>query len=143
MATSLDKDITRESSVKIDNREINVTLTSDQEIKLKLKGMKSGELTIKIEDLYNFLLNGGVESSASMAVEPSAQESKSLKIISNEDRDKNDKDNPMINLHDLRSLNAISGFDIPTLTKLDGLLAELIKNDKERKAVLKKNLKKK
>ena len=42
MATSLDKDITREFSVKIDNREINVTLSSNQEIKLKLKGMKSG-----------------------------------------------------------------------------------------------------
>ena len=39
MATKLDKDITRESSVKIDDREINITLTDKQEIRLKLKGL--------------------------------------------------------------------------------------------------------
>ena len=46
MATKLDKDIIRESTVQIDGREIMVTVSANQEIKFKLKGMKSGELSI-------------------------------------------------------------------------------------------------
>ena len=138
MATKLDKDITRESSIKIDDREINITLTDKQEIKMKLKGMKSGELTISIEDLYNQLSGRDVAAVVEAEVKPK----NNLMSIIRDDSSKDD-DSPMINLNDLRSLNAISGFDIATLTKLDGLLAELIKNDKERKKALKESKTKK
>lgn len=139
MATKLDKDITRESSIKIDDREINITLTDKQEIKMKLKGMKSGELSISIEDLYNQLSGRDV---AAVEAEAEVKPKNNLMSIIRDDSSKDD-DSPMINLNDLRSLNAISGFDIATLTKLDGLLAELIKNDKERKKALKESKTKK
>ena len=100
MATSLDKDITRESTIKIDDREINVTLTSNQEIKFKLKGMKSGELTISIEDLYNQLSGRIIEEE----VKPKTE---AMNIIRHDEL-KPDKDNPMISLYDLRSLSAVS-----------------------------------
>lgn len=135
MATILDKDIVRESTVKIDDREINVTLTSNQEIKFKLKGMKSGELTISIEDLYNQL------SGRNNTPVEEVPNKRAPNVIKHEEKVHDDA--PMINLHDLRSLSVISCLDIPTMTKFDGILAELIKNDKERKKALKESSKKK
>ena len=63
MATILDKDLTRETTVKVDDREIQITLTEGQTISMKLKGMKSGILEIPIEKLYHQLRgDGGGES---------------------------------------------------------------------------------
>lgn len=61
MATKLEKDITRESSVTIDGKEIMVTMTSDQTIDLKLKGLRKGGVSMSIEDLYNQLTGRAVE----------------------------------------------------------------------------------
>lgn len=55
MATVLDKDLTRETTVKVDEREIQITLTENQTISMKLKGMKSGSVEIPIGDLYKQL----------------------------------------------------------------------------------------
>jgi len=131
MATKLDKDIIRESTVQIDGREIMVTVSANQEIKFKLKGMKSGELSIGIDKLYNQLSGKGD------LVEEVVSEKRSG-VVSVKRDEKVDKDSPMISLHDLRSLSAVSAFDLNTTIKFDGLLAELIKNDKERKKVLNK-----
>ena len=97
--------------------------------------MKSGELTISIEDLYNQLSGRN-----SVQVEEVSNK-RSMNIIKHEDKVYDDA--PMINLHDLRSLSAVSCLDIPTLTKFDGILAELIKNEKDRKKAIKESSKKK
>lgn len=130
MATKLDKDIIRESTLQVDGREIMVTLSATQEIKFKLKGMKSGELSIGVDKLYSQL--SGNDDLLDEVLE------KKSGLVSVKREDKIDKDSPMISLHDLRSLSAVSAFDLNTTIKFDGLIAELIKNDKERKKVLKK-----
>lgn len=117
MATTLNKDVIRESTIKIGDREINITLTSKQEIKMKLKGMKSGEVSISIKELYN-QLTGGTES------EDEPEEKKGAKSIIKSE--KISKKNPMLSLYDLRSQNAISVMDIPTKSKFDGIIKNLI-----------------
>lgn len=131
MATKLDKDLIRESTVSVEGREIVLTLSADQSIKMKLKGMKSGEVSIDIEQLYN-QLTGNVS-------EPIKVESKPISIINDDEDDEDDEDygkKPskgaiLIDLHDLRSMNAISTLDINTLSKFDGIIADLIKQKKE------------
>lgn len=114
MATILDKDLTRESTVKVEDREIQITITAEQKISMKLKGMKSGAVEISIEDLYNQLKGGG--------------ESKSVVI----DRSKPKKSDaePMISLHDLRHRLNVSGFDYGTTVKFDTIVRELIEDAK-------------
>jgi hypothetical protein len=108
MATILDKDLLRESTVKYDDREIQITLTADQRIEFKLKGMKSGLLSISIEDLYKQLKNDKVE------VKPT-----NIK-----------KDNePVVNLNRLRSMNAIAHIDLKTKVELEKVICELINEE--------------
>ena len=118
MATKLDKDLIRESSEIIDGREIIVTLSEDQSIKFKLKGMKSGEVSINIKELY-YQLSG---------LEENIEETTSISIVHKEEEPKS---GILIDLNDLRSMNAISMLDTPTLVKFDGLIADLIKQNKE------------
>jgi hypothetical protein len=118
MATKLDKDLIRESSEIIDGREIIVTLSEDQSIKFKLKGMKSGEVSINIKELYNQL----------SGYEEIIKEEPSISIVHKEEEPKS---GILIDLNDLRSMNAISTLDTPTLVKFDGLIADLIKQNKE------------
>jgi len=107
MATSLDKDITRVSSIKVDGREVLITLTEDQNISLKLKGLKKGELSISIQDLYNQL-------------------SGSKETVSNNSPKKTGKN--MIDLHDLRSKIMInSNIDYATKTVFEHIIVELLK----------------
>lgn len=110
MATKLEKDITRESSVKSDDKEIMVTLTADQKISMKLKGKRSGAVTISIEELYNQLT--GSEDSTS----------------NKKTTEKPTKKNPMILLSDLRSHNAISSGDYKQIAHFDTIIKNLIEN---------------
>lgn len=119
MATKLEKNITRESTVQFDDREVMVTLTADQEIVFKLKGMRSGELKIKIEDLYKQL--------AGIGDEPEEKKSGAVAIDTSKPKT-GSKDNPMISLFDLRAKNAISSLDYETLAKFDGLIKGLIED---------------
>lgn len=114
MATILDKDLTRETTVKVDDREILITITEDQKISMKLKGMKSGAVNIDISELYTQLTGG-----------PS--EPKSLSIIRTEKVNKND---PMISLTDLRHRLNVKGFDYNMTVKFDSVLNELIEEKK-------------
>ena len=119
MATKLEKDIVRESTIKVDDREILVTLTTNQEISMKLKGMRSGDVSISIEELYNQLT--GNES----------DEPKEKKVITIKQSDeKPTKKNPMILLSDLRSYNAISGADYQIISHLDQIIKNLIENNR-------------
>jgi len=120
MATILEKKVIRESKSQHDNRNIVVSLTEDQEVSLKLKGLKSGELTISINDLYNYL--SGNEGSEEKEVEVK----KTIKT-------KTPKNAPLINLNDLRSLNAITKMDLSTKVLFESLIVELIENTKKYK----------
>lgn len=56
MATQLTKDVTRESTVKAGDRELLVTMTADQKITLKPKGLGNDKtLEISIDELYDNL----------------------------------------------------------------------------------------
>jgi hypothetical protein len=115
MATKLDKDVVRESTVTYDNREIIVTLTEDQKISFKLKGMKSGTLDIGIEELY-LKLAGSDEK-------PKPKGSISIKK-------KEEQDNtPMISLHDLRTNALVTKMDLSIKLVLEALVCELLKKN--------------
>lgn len=130
MATKLDKDVVRESTVVVDGREIVVTLSAEQKITMKLKGMKSGEVSIDILELFG-QLSGGLP-------EKEKKSDKSI-VISNENQTKIPKNNPMISLYDLRTYNAISGLDYPSLVKFEGIIKNLIDNYPEKYGKYTKN----
>ena len=67
MATKLEKNLTRESSSKAEDREIMITITADQKVSMKLKGMKSGEVNISIEELWHQLNGTDPEGESSSA----------------------------------------------------------------------------
>jgi hypothetical protein len=118
MATILDKDLTRESKVRFDNREIVITLTDTQTINLKLKGMKSGEVSIDIETLYKQLVNTGegVEDKGPLVVKRT--------------KEKND-DDIMVSLSDIRGAFNIKKVDVATTVLFDTFFSDYIKVQKE------------
>lgn len=135
MATILDKDLQRESTVLANDRNIMVTLGSDQTIKFKLKGMKSGEVSISIEDLWKQL--NGIEDTKS------EEPKKSLVIETDDEIDqKSSKDNPMIPLYDIRSRLAIS-LPAEFISKVDPILNEFVIEHKKRVKEEETNKKKK
>lgn len=121
MATPLTKNLLRESLDKFDGREIMVTLREDQKIALKLKGMKSGEVTIGILDLYKDLANVDTPE-----VESAPATKSPVSIITTPK--KGSKGGHLIDatefLNNLRSMNAISMLDIETMTKFDGIIKD-------------------
>ena len=116
MATVLTKPLTRESTVKHDDRLINVTLDTDQKVKMKLKGMKSGEVEIGILELYHQLCGCEGEASAGPVIY-SRKEGKKY--------EQPPKHIMQTVLNDLRSQNAISNLDMPTMAKFDQLIVGL------------------
>jgi hypothetical protein len=115
MATILDKVLIRESTVKIGEREILITLTADQRISFRLKGMKSGVVSITIEELYKQL----------SGIDP-IEEKEEMVSVSESPFSNQDGKN-MISLNDLRSFSNISNLDYPTKAKFDSILKDLIK----------------
>ena len=103
MATPLNKEITRETTIKVEDREIQITLTEDQKISMKLKGMKSGTVTIDIVDLYKQLT-----------------EKEEVKV------EKKVSGNMLVSLHDIRHRSNVKNFDYNTTSKLDSLFHEMI-----------------
>lgn len=114
MATKLEKKLTRESKVTVDDRNVMVNLNPDQTISLKLKGLRTGEKSIGIEELYN-QLNGisGVKKRGPVS-------------IKNNDGNKKSKDDTMISLTDLRSANAISTLSYDDKVKFESIILNLI-----------------
>lgn len=121
MATLLDKDLIRESTIKIGEREILVTIGADQTISMKLKGMKSGMVSITIEELYKQLTGGQTEE----------DKPKSITVPTGGTKKQNSSD-PMISMHDIRHRLNVSGFDYATTVKFDGIMRELIEDSKKR-----------
>lgn len=125
MATKLEKNLVRESTITVEDREILITITADQKVSMKLKGMRTGEVSIDIEELWHQL--NGTDPDA----EPET-EKKSGAVSITRTNTKPPKNNPMISLHDIRTYNAISGLDYPTLCKFEGILKNLIDNYPEK-----------
>ena len=121
MATILDKDLLRESTQKFEDREIMVTLTEKQTISFKLKGLKSGEVSIGILPLYKQLR--GVEEPDVKLPKGKTEPLKEPKKIKGLDGD------PMINLYRLRSLNLVTKMDFKVKMELEKLLCEIIKQE--------------
>lgn len=133
MATILDKDITRETTVKVDDREIQITLTESQNISMKLKGMKSGTVEIAIGDLYKQLKGDVVEA---------PKENKSVHVTHEEDDDKPMAKNDLsyskgdskylISLHDIRHAMLVTSMEYEVKLKFEAFLVGLINDRKAR-----------
>ena len=52
MATVLNKDVVRETKSEYDDRNLIITLTKEQSIKIKPKGLKSGDIEFDLVELY-------------------------------------------------------------------------------------------
>jgi hypothetical protein len=116
MATILNKDLVRESTVEIGGTPVVVTIQADQSLSFKLKGVRGGDvLNISIADLWEYL--GGA---APKQEKGSATEIKKTKPKKG--------DNKMISLYDLRSANAISDLAYADMAKFDGIIVDMIKN---------------
>ena len=131
MATILDKDITRETTVKIEDREIQITLTEDQKVTMKLKGMKSGSVEIPIETLYH-QLKGDLPKEKKALSFNHDNESDDKPMAKNDLSSYKGDSNYLISIHDVRHAANVRGFDLETTTKFDSFLAELIRERKER-----------
>lgn len=104
MATVLNKSVIRESTETVDEKNVIVTLTEDQEINFRLKGSRSKGESIGILELFNMLYGEDTASST-----PSK-----------------DSDGAMINLHDLRNQNAISTLDYEAKVKFEEIIVNLL-----------------
>lgn len=113
MATLLNKDLIRESTDKFEDREIMVTLTKDQTIQMKLKGMKSGHVSINILELYKQLKGVDVvkeDEPISIKTESKAPSAGSEKAILKS------------LFNDIRSHNAISDTNPELICQLEAVL---------------------
>ena len=115
MATILDKDITRETSVKVDGREILITLTEQQTILFKLKGMKSGEVSIPIETVYKQL----------------AQTQPDLAVVKRVTKADKNEEEMLVSVQDLRSAFNIKKVDVGVTVLFDTFFCDYIKQQKE------------
>jgi len=120
MATVLDKDLTRETSVKIDNREVVITLTEKQTIFMKLKGMKSGGLEIGIDELYSQLKgDDGVNEGEGDDEKTENVNSMDLSAYKGESR-------YLISLFDIRHAFNILPFEYDIKVRIDEFFVNLI-----------------
>lgn len=103
MATKLTKSVFRETTEKVGDKEIIITLTDSQEIELKLKGKRGQGKRVGILELY-----------------------KQLYEFEEEENKVKKGDDKMISLHDLRSQNAISTLDLETMVKFDSIITNLL-----------------
>lgn len=114
MATKLTSPLTRESTETSDDREILVTLCEDQKISLKLKGMKSGTVSIGIKELWDQLKGAAPERPK-------------------KDLSKATIGEIMIPLSRLRSVNWVTPGQIHLAQRMDELLTHFAKETNEEK----------
>jgi len=107
MATLLTKDLTRESTEVVDDRNLIVTLTEGQEIEMRLKGTRSAPKSISILELYENLSGGSPKESP-------------------QGSSKSDNGRLMVSLYDLRSANAISTMSYEDKVKFERIIVDLI-----------------
>jgi len=139
MATKLESKVVRETTAIANDREIVITLTEDQKVSMRLKGMKSGDVEIGIKELWNQLNSIG---DLPWQNGENALDGKNVKVADVDDvwedeetpkKVKIAKDFPgstMISLNKLRSLNAVTHSDLNITVKLDELIVDLLKGKK-------------
>jgi hypothetical protein len=127
MATKLEKNVVRESTVMIDDCEILVTLTADQEVSMKLKGRRTGDVKIGFDKLWHLL--NGTETSNEDVRGP---------VVIKTTQSKSSAKNPMISLIDLRAYNANAIIDYPTKVKFEAIIKSLMDNYAEKYGKYKK-----
>lgn len=110
MATKLNTLIIRETDVIVDERNVHIALTEDQRISMRLKGMKSGVVSIPIADLYSQLTGSPVASS------------KPKPVVSK--RSENSGSENMVSINRLRSLNHVTPTDPATRQRVEELLSD-------------------
>lgn len=130
MATILDKDVSRESTEKVDGREVQVTLTADQKISLKLKGLKSGTLDISISELFKQLSSVSIKKPVS--IDKGGDDVVQSDIKNDLSSYKGDS-KFLISIHDIRHAINASDMDLETTIKFDNFLSNLIKERKKQK----------
>lgn len=109
MATKLNSLIIRETDVIVDERNVHIALTEDQRISMRLKGMKSGVVSIPIADLYSQLTGSPV------AAKPKSVTTK---------RQENNGTENNVSISRLRSLNHVTPSDPATRQRVEELLSE-------------------
>lgn len=112
MATPLNSLLVRESTETVDERNILVALTEDQRISFRLKGMKSGVVSIPIKQLYEQLTNT-----------PGAKPKAEPKLTG-------DLSEYLINR--LRTKNATTPGRMELVSRIDELCVELLNEQKEK-----------
>lgn len=138
MPTKLEKPIVRESSEMVDKRNIMVCFQTDQTIRLKLKGMKSGVLTIGVKDLYEYLFSKENNSEKTR---------KQNNVSCGEDTRVKGTDEPMINLDDFRSAYMVLDVPYDVKVRIEAIAMSLInpfrlKREERRLEIRKKEQKK-
>lgn len=135
MATILDKDITRETTIRFDEREIQITLTEQQTISMKLKGMKSGAVEIPIDDLYKQLKGDVVEApKGGQPISVKHEEDDDKPIAKNDLSSYKGDSRFLISIHDIRHAMLVTSMEYDVKMKFEAFLVGLIN---ERKASLK------
>jgi hypothetical protein len=124
MATILNSDLTRETTVKVDEREIQLTLTANQTIEMKLKGMKTGTVEVGIEALYH-QLKGSSPAKAEASVKGAPANAVDLSSYKGDP-------NLVMSISDIRSAIMISGMDLETTHKFESFLSNLIREKTQR-----------
>lgn len=153
MATILDKDLIRETTIKYNDREIVVTLGADQKFHFKLKGMKSGTVSIGIDTVYKQIVGADTPNSGLLADALSVGDAvieddyllKKQASINELEMSKASKDNPMISLYDLRTKSAVTVMPVETHVLFENIILDCIKTAQkpfiDRELELKKNKK--
>ena len=145
MATKLDKAVVRESTEMADERNIMVCFQTDQTIRLKLKGMKSGVLTVGIKELYDYLLNKDKvvvpEKAEPKAMVKSAIRHDAAPVVS--EIKTYDTDEPLININDWRSSYMILDIPYDIKVKLEARTISLLAPYKMKKEEKKRKIREK
>ena len=130
MATKLEKNLVRESTLMVDGKEILITITAEQTISLKLKGLRGHNgVSIGIAELW-YKLNG---------TEPDTQPVKKSGAVNvSSTTSKPSKNDPMISLYDIRTNNSISTLPYPVICQFESILKNLIDNYPEKYGKYKK-----
>jgi hypothetical protein len=116
MATILDKDLLRETRISVENKELLITLTEDQRVNLKLKGVKGEGVSIGIAELYSHLVGDTKDNAKPSEVKVSRK----IKGVNGD---------PSISLYELRSHNLVTKMDMKVKLELEGIICDMIKQN--------------
>jgi hypothetical protein len=121
MATKLDKTLIRETDIIVDNRNLVISLTEDQHISFKLKGMKTKSCESPIQNVFNLLMGTNPDEDTT----PTQHGSITVNNKENSKQEKSPGSN-FINIQDFRS-KVLTNPKIPydMKVKLESIIKDL------------------